>query len=155
MDIKELNNTRYMVVNPWSDCNFNKYNEIITSIETINWIEKYCNKLDNVSLTLPTKKMFLKLKWWQARKLCDLPKYIKTLTFVGCNRHNNINGDAYIVYEVKEYMPSGFIDISEKMHYFDTEDYHPSTKEEYEKYKIGHENYGLWWDDWFKNKYKE
>jgi len=73
--------------------------------------------------------LFKKLEWWEERKECDMPEYVKSTTLIG---------RAYKISDANEKYEYGFmIDYPMSEHHVLYKDTLPITKEEYEIYFIG------------------
>ena len=89
------------------------------------------------------KNGFLYLKWWEAIKIKDMPKYLissrwkrfATKPLCESGIISKITKEHNPIYKVKEYLTTGFIDEKGIVRYFDIEGSFPSSKEEYNQYK--------------------
>ena len=86
---------------------------------------------------------YLKLKWWEARKINDMPKYLisekwnrfstEPLSESGIIR--KITKQHHPIYKVQEYLTTGFITEAGAIKYFEIEGSLPCTEEEYNQYR--------------------
>lgn len=136
MDKEQLLKQRYMATFADPYCKFgwghiflceNHHDEI-----KYDKMNKECN--DNA---------FLKLKWWEARKINELPKYLvstkwesqATVPLCESGILRRITKRCQPIYAVKEYVTTGFITESDEIKYFDLEGSLPATEEEYHEYR--------------------
>jgi hypothetical protein len=135
LDMKELLKPRYMRIGLDPYCQQREGQIFICDTEKQVEVLKSANKMYG-------SIVYKRLKWWEARKIIDMPQYINATRYKSVI-HESIDGNPMFkretkrgatIYKVKEYLTTGFIREDNNVEYFEICGAMPATKEEYEKY---------------------